>query len=395
MTQCFRTLCLRAIYDLHANLELVLEAIAGIQFPIGAGTTTFFATEVILRRDIREAMRARLIASSERQDAMKTNIESFIRSSGSSDDVDFARIIKEAEDHLRSIDSEAGFWKDWLRIEISGPSQLHLTLVDLPGIIQFQEDIPGTRQKILDLLQTYVENRRTTILAIIDGTYEYHNQGILEVISTTARDRTIGIITKADMLRDGSDHLHNIVNLAKNEGFPLRLGWHVLSNLAHEETDRSSLRRNEAERQVFARRHWSSLPMNDFCDVGIKSLRSRLSSQLFKTIVSELPDLLTEMRLKQRQCRNVLDGLGPSRNSIQEQRKYLSDVLNKLSRLIGFALDGDYDRDEFSGFFDGSLEKNLRDNINLKTDDFVKRMRIDGKQYHVYLEETENGDRSM
>lgn len=369
----------------------VLEAIAGVAFPIGAGTTTRFATEVVLRRDPEDRKKARLMASSEfRPSAQRALVESFQRSFEPSDSVDFGRVIKEAEDHLVEIDGNAGFWKDWLRIEISGPSQVHLTLVDLPGIIQYEREGQGNEQRILDLLNSYVENRRTTVLAIIDGLNDYQNQRILDIITTTARDRTVGVITKSDRLESGSDHLRNVMRLVRNESVPLRLGWHALSNLPHEEDDRTSARRDEVEHQVFAGRDWFHLPRRD---VGIESLRSKLRTQLLRSIIVELPDLITEMRQKRGRCQLNLDQLGPSRNTVSEQRTYLSGILNSLSRLIEAALDGDYERSEFEQFFDGSADRGLRDRITDETTKFVREMRSFGKQYHICINPQDTGNR--
>lgn len=368
----------------------VLEAIAGVPFPIGAGTTTRFATEIILRQATQERIEIRIIPSSEREGDIKSQIEGFRSSFMNAELADFGRIIKEAADYLHQLEPGTGFWKDWLRAEISGPSQPHLTLVDLPGIIQYDSGAQGDEQKILDLLHTYVENPRTIILAIIDALNDHQNQKILDIITTSARDRALGIITKPDGLRSGSDLERNVIRMAKNESIPLRLGWHCLCNLPHEETDRSASRRDEVERQFFAEGSWPQVSRRD---VGIKNLRSKLSDQLFKSIVADLPELIAEMRHKQRVCKVHIKRLGPSRDTISDQRQYLSDVLNRLSRLIEDALVGDYERNEFEGFFDGSPDKGLRDRVTGETDKFVSEMRVRGKQYHICVNTNERDDR--
>jgi GTP-binding protein EngB required for normal cell division len=370
----------------------VLEAIAGVAFPIGSGTVTKFATEVILRKSSEERRRARIIASSEREGNLRRRIEEFERSFDSSTSVDFGRVITEAGNHLLQLEPNAGFWKDWLQIEIIGPSQPHLTLVDLPGIIQYDSDDPENAQKITGLLSTYVENPRTTVLAIIDALNNYQNQGILNIITETARDRTLGVITKTDRLSE-TDDIQNVISLAKNESVTLRLGWHVLRNLSHQDQDRSPARRDELERQFFARRDWSVLPR---CDVGIESLRSKLSDQLLRSITIQLPGpdgLIANMRQQLHQCRSELRMLGPSRVTVLEQRTYLFDILNSLSRLIEDALDGDYEKEGFESFFGNSKDKRLRDKIRLETEDFVSQMELRGKQYHVSIRPDETGER--
>jgi hypothetical protein len=98
----------------------------------------------------------------------------------------------------------SAFSTDVLRIEIAGPRNPHLTMVDLPGLI-------------------HSENKAQTEAGI-------------EIILKRAkavdprRLRTLGLITKPDTLPSGSNSEAAFVQLAINEDVTFSLGWHALKN---------------------------------------------------------------------------------------------------------------------------------------------------------------------
>ena len=382
--------------DQSSGKSSVLEAIAGVSFPLGASTTTRFATEVILRKSDVPELKVQLCASRDRIRERRKEIEDFKPPFLVTGPQDFGRVIVAAAAYLQRLEPLKRFWTDWLRAEISGPEQPHLTVVDLPGIIQSEDGanaIQGDKDKIKSLVRKYLDDPRTTVLAVIDAQNDVANQEIFSLIRTSdgTLNKTLGVITKPDRLPDGSDLQKNVISLAKNELKELRLGWHVLKNLPHETTLRSPAVREPVERAFFATGVWAQLERRD---VGIANLRKKLSDQLFKSIATELPRLLVEMRTKLRECKDRLGQLGPGRETLQEQRAYLSDVLNKINRLVEAALDGDYEKSEFSTFFNGEDGKALRDSITSLTVEFASDMRTHGHQFHVFADQTSDRNKT-
>ena len=370
--------------DQSSGKSSVLQTIAGVPFPVDARTTTRFATEVILRQSPHVNIDCKIIPAADRSQQLKTQIESFQKPDGVSKPEDFERLITAAKEHLQNVDPQNKFWKDWLRAEVTGPQQPHLTLVDLPGIIQYEHEAnaaTGDKDKIKQLVLKYLRNSRTIVLAVLDAQNNLENQGIFELARNAAKDLALGVITKPDQLVDGSDLQRNVIGVANNKDLHLRLGWHILRNLAHEDQDRTAARRNEVEHQFFVGGEWSQLSRRD---VGVDSLRKKLSEQLFRSIAADLPDLISEISRKLQQCKSDLNRLGPSRATIGEQKVYLSGVLEKLRHLIEAALEGDYGRSEFADFFDGTEQKGLRDAITNDITTFATKMRDLGKQYHMY-----------
>ena len=370
--------------DQSCGKSSVLEAISGVTFPTGAKTTTRFATEVILRKSDKEARTVRIIASSDRSAEDRKRIKDFESSLATSGPQDFKRLIEEAEQHLRGINPGTHFWKDWLRVEISGPDQPHLTLVDLPGIIHHESEgnaAPGDANNIRELVRCYVKNPRTTVLAVVNALNNIETQEIIGLTSELAGDRTLGILTKIDRLEDGSQSKDIAVSLARDRRI-FSLGWHVLANQRHDLPGRSPNKRDAEEHDLLSRDPWSQL---DPKNLGIQALRKKLSEHLFRTITLDLERLVKVMARQRDQLVSKISLLGQARPDISQQRQYLGKVLEKLSRLIEDGLEENFDRKESREFFGASTNRRLRLAVRNQTDAFADRMRNEGRQYQIFL----------
>ncbi|KAK5009806.1 hypothetical protein LTR28_013313 [Elasticomyces elasticus] len=74
------------------------------------------------------------------------------------------------------------FAEDVFRIEVSGPTGLHLTVVDLPGLISAanEEQTEDDVRMVQKLVDTYITNPRTIILAVVQANNNIANQGIIQ-----------------------------------------------------------------------------------------------------------------------------------------------------------------------------------------------------------------------
>ncbi|KAK4550271.1 hypothetical protein LTR36_003238 [Oleoguttula mirabilis] len=371
--------------DQSSGKSSVLEAIAQVHFPVGSGTTTRFPTEVILRNAPTSGAKLQLRSDpSDRDPVRKQHIEAFVHKHPFNGPEDFPSIVSEASEYLRAYEPERKFWSDWLRAEVSGPTQPHLTLVDLPGLIQSEGENanPGDKGRIKKMVQDYLSNDRAIVLAVANAVNDVDNQEIIQMVrdAGTAKKRTIGVITKPDRLDQGSDDEKKAIRLARNESLHLGLGWHVLKNVPHERA-RSAGDRDEEEADFFAKRSWSELGQNH---VGVAALRQKLNLHLLACITKDLPQLMGEMERKLASFATRTKQLGDARESEADQRAYLAQIQSRVQRLVEAALEGDYKKSEFEDFFDGTHKKSLRDMINGKSDAFAARIRESGKQYHIY-----------
>ena len=182
--------------DQSAGKSSVLEGLSGIPFPRDEGICTKFptgkfpsnlappmnwlltrpiATEVILEHaDGAQTIIATIIPHSSRKEAFKARLRAFHRSIADMNELPEVITTVGALMGIRGYGNKSkgpAFAEDVLRIKVTGPVGLHLSIVDLPGLIavasevQTEEDLL-TVQRMVD---SYIEKPRTIILAVVQA----------------------------------------------------------------------------------------------------------------------------------------------------------------------------------------------------------------------------------
>lgn len=369
--------------DQSSGKSSVLEAVSGIRFPTKDNLCTRFATELILRRGPATSASVTIVPNAERSESEKARLLKFQHKILGLEQ--FENLVNDAKIAM-GLDGDAkAFSNDILRVEVSGPNQPHLTLVDLPGLFsagnKAQSDTDA--EIVKSLVLSYMEKSRSIILAVVSAKNDFANQ----IVTKYARQldpeglRTLGIITKPDTLHVGSDSERAFVELAENKDVHFRLGWHVLKNRDYDTRNCSAKERDDMEREFFSRGIWTSLPSNR---VGISSLKPRLSSLLKEQILAELPSLIEDVTMGVEDCKDILSRLGESRVTLQEQRLHLVRVSQEFSSLTKAAVDG-VDVDEFFGsaMDDLGYSKRLRAVIQNTCLEFAKAMERRGHAKHI------------
>ncbi|CAA9960015.1 GTP-binding protein [Pyrenophora teres f. maculata] len=340
--------------DQSSGKSSVLEAITEIPFPRKENLCTRFATEIILRRSNTSTSTVTITPDKLRPQSEQAKLKGFTKSINDFDQL--SGVIEEATlamglGAVGAINSRA-FSRDVLSVEITGPSRPQLTLVDLPGLIHAtnKAQTESDKELILNLVSQYMKNPRTIILAVVSAKNDFANQIILDhcrKIDEKGR-RTLGIITKPDFLREGSENELSWIDLARNKDIYLERGWHMLKNRADNQMKFSFEERNQDEDMFFSKGRYADLPRD--C-VGIKSLRERLSMVLLNHLIKELPALKAEMVNKLEATVDEIEKLGEKRNTSQEQRMVVMKISMKINDILKSATKGYYD----SPFF-GSIK---------------------------------------
>lgn len=364
----------------------VLEAISGVTFPSKDNLCTRFATELILRRGPVAPIKVRIVPGSqeERSEGEKEKLLNF-NVSVSPEDIQLGKIIESAKKAMGINETTKFFSSDILRLELSGPEQPHLTLVDLPGLIQAGSGSLSDADcdTVKSLVLSYMRSPRSIILAVVSAKNDFNNQSITRYSREIdpKGERTLGLITKPDTLDEGSDSERFYIELAQNKDVKFRLGWHVLRNRDYSTRNYTLQERNLAEEEFFSTGIWKSLHPTQ---VGVHSLKPRLSKILKDQILAQLPNVLTQIQEGVRDCKSRLDVLGASRATVQEQRRYLLHVSQSFGNIIKAATDGLYS-DPFFG--DPSTvngyQKRLRAVLQNILTDFAGQMRKEGHTYNI------------
>jgi GTPase SAR1 family protein len=327
--------------DQSSGKSSVLEAISGLKFPTKDGLCTRFATELILRRGVENNVAITIVPADDRNDNERAKLESFTAPENAVGDL--GALIESAEKAMGLDTLTRGFSNDVLRVEVSGPKQPHLTLVDLPGLFHGGHKAQSVEDAAMvkSLVRSYMRKSRSIILAVVSA----KNDLALQIVTNYAREmdphgaRTLGILTKPDTLHEGSASESAFVQLAKNQNVVFRLGWHVLVNRDFNNRDCSTQERDRAEREFFANGVWTSLPPDH---VGIGALKPRLSRVLQDQILFELPQLVQDVGDGIDDCQRRLKVLGTSRSTLREQRQHLLEISHAFTSLVKAAIDGIY-----------------------------------------------------
>lgn len=356
--------------DQSCGKSSLIRGITGLDLP----GSTRFATELVFQRGQDVGVTTTILPASDRSEPQQRTLSAFYRYQNY---LDIRRPLEDATQILSTVTAETTFCPDVLRIEVTGPTQPHLTLVDLPGLLpagnqdHSEQYIKGVRDLMLD----YMSQKQNVILAVISA----ENSFALQQITRYARHfdprgtRTLGIITKPDALDVGSESEHFYAELTQNTAdFPL--GWHVICNQDYADGKESATKRDQAEENFFAEGVWRNC---SHC--GVPALRVRLSRVLYYQTVSKLPGIIEEVRETIKDTEKQLLRLGPSRDTINEQKRHAFRVGGKFSSLMKAAIDGLYTGPFFMNSEPDAYSRRLRTVVHDALSDFAVKMREQGQ----------------
>ena len=128
------------------------------------------------------------------------------------------------------VDEGQNISNDCIVINVRGPGVPNLTLIDLPGIVRTvgNGEDESMIPRIRALVDRYMSQKLTIILAVIPANVDIHNNEIVQAAQKVDPDgnRTIGIITKPDLVDKGAEE--SVIHLLNNEIRTLKLGYHMV-----------------------------------------------------------------------------------------------------------------------------------------------------------------------
>ena len=252
---------------------------------------------------------------------------------------DFSTVRQEIQQETdREVGKNKAISRKPIHLRIYSPHILDLTLVDLPGLTKVPtgdqpEDIEN---QIRNMINEYIQQQNTIILAVTPANQDLANSDALKL----ARDvdpsgqRTIGVITKLDLMDEGT----NALDIFQGKLCPLRKGYIGIVNRSQKEIN-GNKRINDAlkkEEDFFQNGPYKSLSHK----MGSKYLQGYLSKELMSHIRNLLPDLLLSLEEKLEQLSDELSSLGLGEFGSKSKITILHRLVAQFSRDVVASLEG-------------------------------------------------------
>lgn len=197
-------------------------------------------------------------------------------------------------------------------LRVYSPHQPDLTLVDLPGITRVA--VQGQPENIEEIVTAMIDRNiggpMTVLLCIVPATVDFSTAGGIKLAKKhdPEGNRTMGVVTKIDLVERGSDILARLQQ-SSSSNVKLKLGFIPVRNRTTEELNSgTSLADVRAAEDAFFRAH-SELGKLARDRRGIDALVAQLAQVQLQCIVRNLPDLKKQVRDKLETSRAELRGM--------------------------------------------------------------------------------------
>ena len=223
-------------------------------------------------------------------------------------------------------------------LRIYSPNIPNLSLVDLPGLTMVACTDKGQpkdiKDKIRTLLHSYIDNPETIILAVMPARTDIEADIALDLIKECDSEgkRTLGILTKLDLMNEGTDVTNYLENRVSKD-LQLKLGYYGIKNRSKMEmSSMNVLDGLKAEHEFFKNhRIYSNNKYKD--NLGIPSLCKNLSSVLVKSLKRNLPTILEKINSELIINEKELEKLGnPIPQDDHMKAAFVHKTISKLSR---------------------------------------------------------------
>uniref|UniRef100_A0A8D2P8H5 Dynamin-type G domain-containing protein n=1 Tax=Zosterops lateralis melanops TaxID=1220523 RepID=A0A8D2P8H5_ZOSLA len=182
-----------------------------------------------------------------------------------------------------------------INLRIYSPHVLSLTLIDLPGItkVPVGDQPPDIEQQIRDMIMQFISRENCLILAVTPANTDLANSDALKLAKEVDPQglRTIGVITKLDLMDEGTDARE----VLENKLLPLRRGYIGVVNRSQKDIDgKKDIKAALLAERKFFLSHPSYRHMAD--RMGTPYLQKVLNQQLTNHIRDTLPAFRSKLQ---------------------------------------------------------------------------------------------------
>ncbi|KAI5104682.1 dynamin-2, partial [Silurus meridionalis] len=182
-----------------------------------------------------------------------------------------------------------------INLRVCSPHVLNLTLIDLPGItkVPVGDQPPDIEQQIRDMIMQFITRESCLILAVTPANTDLANSDALKLAKDVDPQglRTIGVITKLDLMDEGTDAR----DVLENKLLPLRRGYIGVVNRSQKDIEgKKDIKAALAAERKFFLSHPSYRHLAD--NMGTPYLQKALNQQLTNHIRDTLPAFRSKLQ---------------------------------------------------------------------------------------------------
>ncbi|XP_036898889.1 interferon-induced GTP-binding protein Mx2 [Sturnira hondurensis] len=274
------------IGDQSSGKSSVLEALSGVALPRGSGIVTRCPLVLKLKKQLSREV-------SWRGKISYQNTELQLQ-----DPSQVEREINKAQNIVAG--SGVGISHELISLEISSADVPDLTLIDLPGItrVPVGNQPMDIAQQIKVLIKKYIQRQETINLVVVPCNVDIATTEALSMAQEVdpEGDRTIGILTKPDLVDKGTEKY--VMNVVQNLTYHLKKGYMIVKCRGQQDiTDKLSLAEATKREMMFFQAHPYFRVLLQEGKATVPRLAERLTTELISHITKSLPLLEEQIRL--------------------------------------------------------------------------------------------------
>merc|ERR1739838_403880 len=247
---------------------------------------------------------------------------------------DFAHVRKEIEDETdRMTGNNKGISSVPINLRVYSPNVLNLTLVDLPGLtkVAVGDQPKDIEQQIKGMIAEFISRENCLILAVTPANTDLANSDALKLAKEydPQGNRTIGVITKLDLMDEGTDAKH----ILENKFLPLKRGYVGVVNRSQKDiSGGKDIGAALASETQYFQQHPAYCHMVD--RMGTSHLQKVLNQQLTNHIKNTLPQLKKKLQDKLRDLEKEVEPIKHLAGTSSRDVKF-KQMIGMVQGLVG------------------------------------------------------------
>lgn len=228
-----------------------------------------------------------------------------------------------------------------INLRIYSPHVLTLTLVDLPGLtkVPVGDQPKDIERQIREMIMKFISKPNAIILSVNAANTDLANSDGLKLAREVDPEgsRTIGVLTKVDLMDQGTD----VIDILAGRVIPLRFGYVPVINRGQKDIESKKTIRDALKDELsYFENHPSYKAKAHYC--GTPYLAKKLNGILLHHIKGTLPDIKMRIEHSLKKYQNELQLLGPE--------------MSELPTLIALNMITNFTKD-YNGILSGELKE--------------------------------------